>query len=179
MATSPKKSTTAQDARYLALDATEVERHVADLIAAFPELAEDEQLRADMIEGSTSAFDILERIMLREREANAMADGVDALLADLAARRDRFRRQKDAMRLMAFKIMKAGDLQKVVLPIATVSVTRRAGGVQITDEAAIPRRFLRVKREPDRVAIKAALEAGKKVKGALLGEPTEHLSVRG
>lgn len=164
--------------RFLALDAAQAERDLADLIAAYPELAEDEMLRRDMIEGSTNAFELLNRIVMRERDANAMEASIGAIIKDLQTRKGRFERLKEAMRSLAFKVMKAGDLPKVELPIATISISRRAGGVKIVDADSIPPRFQRVVREPDKVAIKAALEAGKKVRGAELGEPVESLNVR-
>jgi uncharacterized metal-binding protein YceD (DUF177 family) len=48
--------------------------------------------------------------------------------------------------------------------------SRKTKSVQITDEAAIPAEFMRIKTEPNKTAIKDALEAGEEVQGALIVE---------
>ncbi|WP_019999036.1 siphovirus Gp157 family protein [Aureimonas ureilytica] len=164
--------------QYLAYDVTVLEREFADLIAAFPELAEDEGLRADTIEGETNAHRVLSRIVAIERDADSMSKAIAERKKDLDARKARQDRRKEAMRSLLFRLLKASDLPKVTLPEATVSIGKKAATVEIIDETAIPKRFMRVKSEPDRAAIKEALDAGKSVKGAQLGLPGETLTVR-
>lgn len=48
--------------------------------------------------------------------------------------------------------------------------TRKSKSVSITDEAVIPAEFLRVKTEPNKTAIKEAIESGMEVEGALIVE---------
>lgn len=57
--------------------------------------------------------------------------------------------------------------------IKTAFVTissRKSKSVSITDENAIPSEFMRIKTEPNKTAIKEALESGQEVQGALIVE---------
>lgn len=170
--------TRAANDNFLAADVANLAAEIDALFAAYPELAEDEALRADMLEGETNLHAVLERLLGVEREANSLAAAVASRISDLQARKQRAERRKDAMRGLMMRLMKAADIQKAPLTEATVSVTKGRDSVEITDEAAIPKRFLKIVTSPDKTAIAEVLKAGKKVKGAAIkvGEPT--LSVR-
>ncbi|MFC0245800.1 siphovirus Gp157 family protein [Falsochrobactrum ovis] len=164
--------------QYLAYDVTVLEREFADLIAAFPELAEDEDLRADTIEGETDAYRVLGKIVAIERDANSMITAINERAKELSARKERYTRRKDAMRALLLRLLKAADLSKVSLPEATVSVGKGRAGVEIIDETLLPDSVVKLKREPDRTAIKAALDAGQEVPGAVLKVGNETITVR-
>ncbi|TWH01792.1 viral Gp157 protein [Ochrobactrum sp. J50] len=168
----------AKSQNYLAYDVTVLEREFADLVAQWPELAEDEDLRADMIEGETDAYRVLGRIVAIERDANSMVLAIGERAKELAARKERYARRKDAMRALLLRLLKAANLNKVSLPEATVSVSKGRAGVEIVDESAVPARFLKVVKSPDKTLIKEALDAGKTVKGAVLREGQPTLTVR-
>lgn len=157
---------------------TALERAFADLVAAYPDLAEDDELRADVFEGETDADRILSRLLSEEREANALSGAAAERIKDLQARKARFDRKKEAMRSLMLRLMQAGGLSKRQLPEGTVSVSKGRDKVEITDEAALPRWAYETVRKPDKKAILERLAANKNVKGAALvtGEPT--LSVR-
>ncbi|WP_371835637.1 siphovirus Gp157 family protein [Ochrobactrum sp. C6C9] len=163
---------------YLAYDVTVLEREFADLVAAYPELAEDEELRADTIEGETDAYRVLGKIVAVERDANSMALAIGERAKDLAARKERYARRKDALRALLLRLLKAADLTKVSLPEATVSIGKGRAGVEIVDESLLPDNVVKLKREPDKTAIKAALDAGEDVPGAALREGQPTLTVR-
>lgn len=163
---------------YLAYDVTVLEREFADLAAAYPELAEDEELRADTIEGETDAYRVLGKIVAIERDANSMVLAIGERAKELAARKDRYTRRKDAMRALLLRLLKAADLNKVSLPEATVSVGKGRAGVEIVDESLLPDNVVKLKREPDKTAIKAALDAGEDVPGAVLREGQPSVTVR-
>lgn len=162
---------------YLAYDVTLLEREFADLLAAYPELAEDETLRADTIEGETNAYRILGRLVNIERDADSMSKAIAERARDLASRKARMDRRKEAMRSLMFRLMKAGGLSKVPLPEATVSITKKAATVEIVDEDALPDNVVRIVRQPDKAAIKEALAVGM-VPGARMGEAGETITVR-
>lgn len=168
----------ASNDNYLRLDVTNLAVEIDALFAAYPELADDIELRQDMLDGETNINAVLERLLTVEREANSLMAAIKQRQDDLSARRQRAERRKDAMRSLMLKLLKAANLPKVPLTEATISVTKGRDSVEITDEAAVPARFLKVVKTPDKTAIGEALKAGKTVKGAALktGEPT--LSVR-
>ncbi len=167
-----------RQAQFLAADVANLASEIDALFVAYPELAEDEKLRADMLEGETNLHAVLERLLGVEREANSMADAVKSRISDLQERKARAECRKDAMRGLMLKLLQAANLQRAPLTEATISVTKGRDSVDIVDEKAVPKRFMKVTTTPDKTAIKAVLDSGKKVKGAALktGEPT--LSVR-
>ncbi|WP_266029947.1 siphovirus Gp157 family protein [Brucella intermedia] len=163
---------------YLSYDVTVLEREFADLVAAYPELAEDEELRADTIEGETDAYRVLGKIVAIERDANSMVLAIGERAKELGARKERYTRRKDAMRALLLRLLKAADLNKVSLPEATVSIGKGRAGVEIVDETLLPDNVIKLKREPDKTAIKAALDAGEDVPGAALRLGGETITVR-
>lgn len=165
------------NSNYLAYDVTVLEREFADLLAAYPELAEDDALRADTIEGETDAHRILARIVAVERDADSMAKAIAERARDLAGRKARHERKKEAMRVLLLRLLKAAGLPKVALPEATVSITKKAAGVEIVDEDALPDMACKVVRVPDKTRIKELLGEGP-VAGARMGEPSETITVR-
>lgn len=172
------KADNARAQNYLAYDVTVLEREFADLVAAYPELAEDDELRADTIEGETDAYRVLGKIVAIERDANSMIAAINERAKELSARKERYNRRKDAMRALLLRLLKAADLSKVSLPEATVSVGKGRAGVEIIDETLLPDNVVKLKREPDRMAIKAALDAGQEVPGAALKVGNETITVR-
>lgn len=174
----PKPANDNRQAQFLAADVANLAAEIDSLFVAYPELAEDDQLRADMLEGETNLHAVFERLLGVEREANSLIGAVKERIDDLQARKARAERRKDAMRGLMLKLLQASGLPRASLTEATISISKGRDSVEITDEAALPKKFLKVVSSPDKTLIKVALDAGKKVKGAALkaGEPT--LSVR-
>lgn len=151
---------------------------INSLLSEYPELADDDALRADMLEGSTQAFDVLTRLVGIERDADSMSKAVANRISELQARKARAEKRKEAMRVLMLRIMRGAGLSKASLVEATVSVGKGRDSVDITDEAVLPKAFVKVVKTPDRVAIKAALDAGRKVKGAAIKTGEDVLTVR-
>lgn len=162
---------------FLQADVANVLADIDSLLAAYPELGEDEDLRRDMLEGSTAAYDVLTRLVDIEREADSHAKAVASRVSDLQARRQRAERRKDMARGLMLRVMQAAGIQKAPLVEATVSVTKGRDSVEITDEAALPDNVVRVVRTPDKTLIKEALAAGA-VPGARMKAGEATLMVR-
>lgn len=160
--------------QYLAADVANLTAEIDALLTAYPDLQADEQLRADMLEGSTSLYEVLTRLVAIERDADSMTKAIASRISDLNARKDRNAKRKEAMRALMLRLLRAADVKKASLVEATVSVSKGRDSVEIVDESQVPPRFLKVVKSPDKAAIKEALDAGKKVKGAQIktGEPT-------
>lgn len=147
------------------------------LLDQHPELAEDVDLRADMLEGSTDLHKIMERLLNEERQSGELIDAIKERIEKLAARRTVFRVRQTSLRDVMIGIMQRADLRKLVLPEATISVTRTGRSVQVLDEALVPDGFFRFKREVSKTAIKEALLAGDDVPGAILDNGGETLRI--
>jgi len=164
----------------LLFEVTLLEKELQDLLAAYPELAEDEQLRADTIEGETEAQAVLSRIISQALDAEAMAAAVQSRIDALKARQAASQRRREAMRRFAQRLMLAGGLKSVRLPEATLSISRGRDSIEITDEDALPSWAwsVDVVRKPSKTAIKEAIDAGVTVPGAQVRTGEQTLAVR-
>jgi hypothetical protein len=160
------------------LDPAMLEREIQSLIAAYPELADDEELRASMVEGSTEAFDVLARCVAQEAEAKAMSTALAARMDDIKIRVSRFEKRREAMRDLIFRVMSAANLRKAELPEATLSIRPGTAKVIVSNEDDLPDDFFRVTRSVDKAAIRDAIKAGKFVPGAELSNGEPSLSIR-
>lgn len=155
-----------------------VVREISDLIAVYPELEEDETLRADVLEGETDINNVLAKLVQEREAAYAMAEGVKVPVNDLRERKARLERRGDGYGEAIERVMSAAGLSKVTLPSATISVSQAAPSVVIEDEASIPERFIRIKREIDKTAINAAVKAGEEIPGVVVNNGGSRLTVR-
>lgn len=162
------------------LDPRAAQDQITALLLAHPELEEDEVLRADCIEGQMTVPEFLAMIVRMIGSTKAVADGTAAYIEELQQRRQRLERRSHALRSLIFKVMNTAELRKMELPEATLSVRHGQQQLVITNEHEIPEEFFRVKREPDRTRLKAALKAHEHVPGAALSnaEPTLAILVK-
>jgi hypothetical protein len=121
---------------------------------------DDDDLIADMVEGETDLFEIIDRLLERITLNNALADGVQRHLEDLEARKERFEARVATDRSLieqAFTI--AGLESSIQRPSATLGLSKRGPKLVIDEEADIPADYWRTG-DPvlDRKALKQALE---------------------
>ena len=147
------------------------------LLDRHPELVDDVDLRADMLEGSTDLHAIMERLLNEEREANELIAVVGNRIEALSARRAMFRARQASLRTVMMSILERAELRKIALPEATIAITRRGPAVQIIDELLVPDAYCRFKREVSKTAIKEAINAGEEVPGAVLDNGSETLRI--
>lgn len=151
---------------------------IARLFADYPELMEEADLRADAIEGQTQAHEIMRDLVLAYHVAKQEGQGVKKAIEVLESRAKRHEIRAEKLRASIQSIMEAAHLDKLPLDIATLSMGNRPQSVTITDVLVIPDDFMRVKREPDKTAIKAALQEGAEVPGAFLSNGGRGLTIR-
>lgn len=163
---------------YLFLDANVTKAEIAKLLEAYPELAEDEQLRMDTLEAETDAFKILEKALDEKHNAEATMEGIGIRMRHLQERAGRFMRKSEAMKALIKAVMQAAKLDKLQLAEATLSITKPRQSVNVTDLEALPQGFYRLKREADKAALKTALEQGETIPGAELRFGDASLMVR-
>jgi hypothetical protein len=162
----------------LRLDIATLERDIANLLVTYPELAEDDVLRADMFEGQTNLHDVLAACVDREREAKAMAEAITARMDDLSARRGRYKQQVEGWRLLIQNLMDRAGQAKITLPEATLSITHRKPSPIISDEAALPDECVEMVRKPVMATIKAWVEAGNMPDGVTMSNGSTSLTIR-
>ncbi|RUM99006.1 hypothetical protein EET67_05030 [Pseudaminobacter arsenicus] len=165
-------------ANYLQADVANVLADIDALLTAYPELADDEDLRRDMLEGSTAAYDVLQRLVNQALDAETLTKATAGRITELQARKARYERKSDAMRALMFKVLKAIGERRATLPEATLSLRATPARVEIVDEALLPADCVRVSTSPDKTKIKELLAANQNVPGARMGEAGETISVK-
>jgi hypothetical protein len=155
-----------------------IRQQIAELLRNNPELEEDEQLRSDMVEGTTDAFELLTTIEMKRREAEKMCDAIDDLTSSLRLRQMRFQRREENMRKLMFQIMETAKIQKAELAPATLSIRNSTPHVIITDESLLGDQYWRIKREPDKTKLKLDLLDDITVPGAELSNAEPILAIR-
>jgi GTP1/Obg family GTP-binding protein len=162
----------------IATSIVEIERQYTTLLAEFPELADDEELRADVLEGETDLHSVLGRLVNGVEWAKCIVEAIEARRKELAERVDRYERRTKAYRAMIERVMTVTDTAKVVLPEATLSIRDAAPKLQEIDAGQTPEFYMRVKREPNKAAISEAIKAGDTVPGWTLSNGGKTLTIR-
>lgn len=148
----------------------------AQIVLAMQEEGE-EAIALAIREGSTFEEAIAE-IANYQAESVAMAEAIAGRIRDMVERKNRFiKREEKAREVIAGLLLLAG-VRKIELPECTLSLGHKPQSVQIVDEAKLPDAFIRIKREPDKAAIKEALKNGEPVEGAQLSNGGESLIIR-
>lgn len=142
--------------------------------AAFPDQSEDEL--ADTIEGQATLDEAIFATLRDAWEREAHADALGAMIEQMTARKRRLETAAQTLRNAALMAMQGAGWKKLTAPDMTVSVNAGRPKLVITGE--VPRLYSRVKTEPDKTAIKAALDEGAKLDFATLSNGAPVLTVR-
>ncbi len=142
-------------------------------------ITEDGQAIADSIEGETSLHEAIRRVYWNVIEDQILTDGLKETITTLEGRKSRIDARIERYRAAITKGMEAGELQKLEMPEATLSLRNNGQKVELTDEARIPTRFW-IEQSPklDKKALGDALKAGEAIEGASLSNGGVSLSVR-
>ena len=119
------------------------------------------------------AAELEARAKFREERAKQEAERLKKLAA---SDKNAAKRLKEAS-VKALDIAHPGQT-KWELPEHKVSLRKAPPSVEVFDQDQLPSDYIRVKCEPDKTAIKAALKAGEEVPGARLADPTTSIQVR-
>ena len=106
---------------------------------------------------------------IKNLESNNIA--IDAEMERLKAIKERNVKNVDSIKNHILNFMKTNNIDKIQTELATFS-TRKSKSTQIDNIELIPSEFVTVKQtfQPDKTAIKKAIEAGKEVPGASVVE---------
>ena len=162
------------------LNAKQLRDQITALLLSFPELNDDDVLRADTIEGETDLHEFVSQMLRKIGATQAIAEGTAAYIEELRERKARMERREHALRTLIHQVLDAAGQRKLERPEATVSIRAGQPKVVITEEGLIPDEFMRIRKEPDKTRIKAAIVACERVPGCELSnaEPTLAIYVR-
>jgi len=168
-----------QNRQLTLVDPAIVHEQIVELFKLHPDLAKDEDFRADVIEGETDAFEVLERLSDIILQEVYFQDGINERIKDLETRRYRSENRQAACKRLAEQIMQVADLLKAQLKEVTVYLAPSPPRVVITDAAALPEPFWRhPPPEPNKMLIKEAIQQGQPVPGAALSNQPATLRIR-
>jgi hypothetical protein len=151
---------------------------VRHLFHDHPELMEGGILTENMVEGSTSLPELMDKLLGAIRETNTLNTALEGEISFLEKRHQRFSERVSKLRETIFKLMQIANLKKLERPTGTLSIANGRPKVIITDESLIPSGFMRIKKEPDKVFIGDALREGNIVPGATLSNAEPRLVIR-
>lgn len=148
------------NAKFLFNDAKAVRAQISALLIHYPDIADDADLMADMIEGETDLHRILERALNARQEALTMATAIKEREAAMEERRQRYERQADGIKKIIQMLMESAGQDKVTLPEATLSISKARKAVNILNVNDLPQGFYTVERKADKKAIMEAYNDG-------------------
>lgn len=160
------------------LDPAIIKQQVENLKLAFPDLLDEDDDWQLALESETDVKEYLRTVERKREDAEALEEALATTIEALRQRKARFERREQAMRALLFAAMQWADLRKVELPEATLSVRDGVPKVLITDESQIPDEFMRIRKEPDKIKIKEALNGFAEVPGAAMSNIEPVLAVR-
>lgn len=142
-------------------------------------IGDDEDARADIIEGETSLTEIIGRLVTRLAEIDGLTEGIDVQVKKAQARKTRLKEQAEFVRVAIGSAMEQAGLKRVETALGTVSQRKIPPKALITEEADLPSAFLKTKVSPDLKAILDALKAGDSVPGATLSNGGVGIQIKG
>ena len=157
---------------------TRIRNEVNTLIHLYPELLTDSQLKLDMLEGEVNFDDVVNELIESVIEAEGMAKYMSKRCEELKVRQARYEYKARNLRQSILLLLEDAQMKKFVGTEKTVSVAQKPASVMIVDESQLPEQYLRVKKEPNKVAIREALEHNENVPGAQLSNGGTTLQMR-
>ena len=160
--------------------ATAAAKALADALRAGG-FGDDDELIVDMIAGETDALAGVSRLLRWMAERQAYIAALKEAANDMAERRKRFEAGVDTARTALATFMDAVSLTKIERPEATISLRPASQSVVYAADfiaESLPEELRRWRCEPDKPAVKAALDAGEEVPGATLSNGGTTLTVR-
>lgn len=149
------------------------------LVADDPEIVEDETLLQDMLEGQTDCMETLHAMIRAAIVAESMEAEAYTRAKAIMARSVRYEIRAQWMRGAVLAAMDALGLNKIELADCTSSLSKGRPTLVVMDQDLLPEQYLRRVETvtPNKVAIKAAIDAGEEIPGAILGNAMPFLRI--
>jgi hypothetical protein len=142
---------------------------------------EDDPDFATLLDNECDGRTRIARMLWASIEAADAASAAEYRVAKIKARQAAFEARSERLRDIAMWMMGEIGIKRVQEPefIATVTTPKDGPVIVTVDISELPARFVRVKKEVDKTAIKTALVAGEDLSSiAIRGNPKPHLTIR-
>lgn len=141
--------------------------------SSLADLELDEQTIADTLESLSGDLEVKAvNVAMFARNLEATAAAIKEAEAQMAARRKAMEKRADNLRAYILRCMESTGIKKIDGPHFSLSVKANPASVEVFDPFQVPAEYMRQKPppapEPDKAAIKAAIQSGKEVPGAKL-----------
>lgn len=148
------------------------------LITLDDEIASDEKLLTDTLDGETEALELLRVVVRQALDAETFEEALKHRREELETRAARFKARAARCRNFVSEAMQTLQIKALAAEDFTASVRDGKPSVRITDAAALPEQFMRIKFEPMKIEIGDALKAGATIAGAELSNAGPVLTIR-
>ena len=148
------------------------------LLESMPELEDDPECLLDTLEGLSDINEQLAGLIRSALMDESNIEGIAGYIKKLSDRKASLAARASKKRTVALHFMSDLGLKKIEAPDLTATRKHTPAGVSIYAEDLLPEKYIRVKREPDKAAIRTALKGGADIPGARLGNAGETLQIR-
>lgn len=149
---------------------------IADIIG------DDEEAKADAVEGQTSLLEAIDLAVQQLVDDMAAIKGLNDYIDRLVNRKERLQDRVANFRAALAVALEQAGKKKIDHPAVTLSLRAVPASVTVTDEAEIPSRFFKVPEPPapklDKRAVLEELKAKKPVPGCVLSNGGVTLALR-
>lgn len=148
------------------------------LKSALLEVTDDPDTLADTIEGETTLHEAIGFVMAGIDEDEMMITGLEVMAAQFKARCARYEARIDRRRAAIERGMAAGELTKLELPQATLSIRAVPPKLEIISEEMLPPKYFEQVPKLKRAELWADVKAGESIPGARLSNGSTTLAIR-
>ena len=158
--------------------AVRVYNEVRRRIAEEYDMDESDPFVLGSAEGETDLSEALIHLLRQAREREALADACKRMADETASRAARHKASAERLRAIVEWAMAEARLPKVEAPDVGAQLVAGRPSVAVIDEDLIPEHLCRIRREPNKTAILAELQAERNVPGAALNNARPALRVK-
>jgi hypothetical protein len=138
---------------------------------------DDAQTIADTIEAESYPLEVkAQNVAYAIKNLDATAAAIKSAEAEMAARRKAIEKRVEHLREYTKTCMEVAGVTKIECPHFALTIKKNPAAVDVFEPSLIPVEFMKQPEPPpatpDKAAIKAALQDGKDVPGALLAQGT-------
>lgn len=160
------------------LSVEDVAREIGSLLLEYPQLADDEELLRDTLEGETRFNEVMDRLLQEMRDNETLAEAISQRIGKLRERQTRMTHRMNFYRGLMHRLLTLTGIKSVALPEAKIFVVKSPDKLIVVDESAIPDEYMKITKEPNKAAIRNAIKSGKYINGVTLSNGGQTIAVR-
>ena len=149
------------------------------LLEQDPQMRDDDALFLDMLDAEGGdALDLMRAGLRASLGAAAQARACKERMSQLAERQRRHEGRAEALQAAVHQAMRDLGIPRLRDPEFTAARREGSERAEVSNVELLPERYVRLRREPDKAPLLAALKAGEAVPGAALARSDETLTVK-